>query len=133
VQQKLDSQFIYALRKGGTQDGPDAVPDLQPDLKIHEGGTVLVDITGRVTRQLLAAIVRLGGDVVSSSAEFNAVSALVPLSNLAALAELEEVSFIERAAEFTTNTGSVDSQGDVTHRAAAARTAFGFNGAGVRV
>ncbi len=40
---------------------------------------------------------------------------------------------VSQAQESRTDTGNVTSQGDVTHRAAAARTAFGVTGAGVKI
>jgi hypothetical protein len=71
--------------------------------------------------------------VISHFAEFNAIRARVPLSQVETLAAREDVKFIRPAVKAITNVGSVTSQGDVAHRANTARTQFGVTGAGVRV
>jgi len=43
------------------------------------------------------------------------------------------VKFIQPAVKALVNTGSINSQGDTTHRADVARSTFGVNGAGVKV
>jgi hypothetical protein len=82
---------------------------------------------------LFHTIDELGGSVVSSVPQFRAVRALMPLSSLETLAASADVAFVEPAAEAMTNTGSVNGQGDTTHRAGATRTVFGVTGAGVSV
>ena len=82
---------------------------------------------------LFRTIDELGGTVVSSVPQFQAVRALLPLSSLETLAASPDVAFVEPAAEAMTNTGSVNGEGDTTHRAGATRTVFGVTGAGVNV
>src|SRR5207244_8682966 len=74
-----------------------------------------------------------GGQVINSFPQFRAVRALVAVGQLETLAGSQDVAFIRRADRAHTNTGSVDSQGDVTHRAVAARSTFGVTGTGVKV
>ena len=133
AQNKMDSQFVYALKKRAVRVATRAAPQLHPDVEILADGRVLVDITATVSNQLLAQIRKLGGEVINSLAQFKAIRALVPLTSLEHLAERRDVRFIERAAMGTTNTGSVDGEGDTTHRAIDARTVFGVTGAGVNV
>ena len=152
AQRKMDSQLIYALHTSALKL---AAPDLQPDLQIAGDGRVLVDITAVLSKEMpggppstaarprgplpservgvLGRIEDLGGTVVNSFPEYRAVRAFLPLSSLETLAEDPDVLFIERAAEATTNTGSVTGEGDATHRAAATRTVFGVTGTGVNV
>jgi Subtilase family/HYR domain len=133
AQNKMDSQFVYALKKKAVGVATRAAPQLQPNVEILADGRVLVDITATVSDELLAQIKKLGGEVISSFAQYNAIRALVPLTSLEHLAERRDVRFIERAAMGTTNTGSVDGEGDTTHRAIGARAVFGVTGAGVNV
>jgi hypothetical protein len=133
AQNKMDSQFVYALKKKAVGVASTAAPELQPDVEILADGRVLVDITAVVSDELLAQIKKLGGEVINSFAQYNAIRALMPLTSLEELAERPDVRFIERAAQGTTDIGSVNSEGDTTHRAAAARTVFGVTGAGVNV
>jgi hypothetical protein len=152
AQRKMDSQLLYGLHASALER---VAPELRPDLQIAGDGRVLVDITavlsketpggppstaarprGPLPRQrvgVLGRIEDLGGTVVSSFPEYRAVRALLPLSSLETLAEDPDVLFIERAAEATTNTGSVTGEGDATHRSAATRTVFGVTGTGVNV
>jgi Subtilase family/HYR domain len=131
AQNKMDSQFVYALKTRAVRMATRVAPQLQPDVEILPDGRVLVDITATVSNELLTQIRKLGGEVISSFAQFNAIRALVPLTRLEALAGRRDVRFIERAAVPITNTGSVDGEGDTTHRAIEARTVFGVTGAGV--
>ncbi len=133
VQQKLDSQLVYALKVSRKQAIARGVTALRPDVKIDSGGRVLVDIKANVTPGLLQRIKRLGGQVLSSLPRYRAIRARLPLANMEALAGAAEVKFVEPAAEAITNTGSVTSQGDITHSAAAARSTFGVTGSGVKV
>ena len=106
---------------------------LQPDIKFEPDGRILVDIEANVTGALLAQIQQSGGTVVNSFPQFHHVRALVALDQLEKLAGSADVRFIGRARRAQTNTGSVDSEGDVTHRANTARSTFGVNGQGVKV
>jgi len=58
---------------------------------------------------------------------------LVPIGLVETLAARPDVRFIRPAVEATTDTGSVNSEGDRTHRVNTARASFGANGSGVKV
>ncbi len=110
-----------------------AVPLLRIGAQADVNGFILVDIKAIVTPALVAQIQGLGGIIKSSLPQFNAVRALIPLTQLEAVAAATNVSFIKAAERYKLRTGSVDSQGDVTHRAALARSTFGIDGTGVKV
>jgi len=130
---KLDSQFVFQLKLDHRQVIAQGVTKLRPDVKFQADGRILVDIDANVTKELLGQINDSGGTVVNSFPQFRAIRALVSLDQLESLAGLEDVKFIRRADEALTNTGRVNSQGDLTHRANVARSTYGFSGAGVRV
>lgn len=133
VQNKMDSELVHAVKSFRGQSFASGATGLKPDVAVRPDGRVLVDITANVSSNLLALIKQGGGEVLNSSASFHAVRALVKLDQMETLAGLKEVMFIRRAVRALTNAGSVDSQGDVTHLAGAARTGFGVSGAGVKV
>ena len=151
AQQKIDSQILYALQRSAVKQ---AAPEMESNLKLEEDGRLLVDITAVFTGQvggprlptsagsprqsrehvgLLRKIEDLGGTIVNAFPQYRAIRALLPLGIVEKLADDPAVTFIEPAAQATTNTGSVTGEGDATHRAAAARNVFGVTGAGVSV
>ncbi len=133
AQQKMDSQLVYALEMARTGMIAPGVTNLQIGVQPDATGRVRVDLDATVTPDLLAAITQSGGQVINSFAEFHAVRAVVPLALTETLAGRIDVKFIRPAVPCFTRTGSVDSEGDVTHRAAEARKAFGVDGTGVKV
>lgn len=133
AQQKMDSQLVYALEMARTGMIAPGVTRLQIGVQPDATGRVRVDLDATVTPDLLNAITQSGGQVINSFAEFHAVRAVVPLALTETLAGRAEVKFIRPAVPYLTHTGSVDSEGDVTHRAAEARRTFGVDGTGVRV
>ncbi len=133
AQNKMESQLIHALKKHRGQAFAAGAPELQLDVKLEPDGQVLVDINANVTPELLALVAQGGGKVINSFPQFHAVRALVTLAQLETLAGSQDVISIRRADEGSTNTGSVDSEGDTTHRAISARSMFGATGAGVKV
>ncbi len=133
IQAKMDSELIHAVKNHRGQAFARGLSNLRLDVQAHPDGRVLVDITANVSSGLLTLIRQGGGEVIASFPQFRAVRALVRLNQLEALAGSGEVVFIQRAVRAITNTGSVDSQGDVTHMAGAARTGFAASGAGIKV
>jgi len=133
VQAKMESQLIHALKKHRGQPFAAGAPNLRMDVKPQADGRILVDIKASVTPGLLNQVTNGGGTVINQFPEYQSVRALVALDELETLAGLSEVITIRRAAEGHTWTGAVDSEGDATHLAAAARAAFGVTGAGVKV
>ncbi|HXP61131.1 MAG TPA: LamG-like jellyroll fold domain-containing protein [Dongiaceae bacterium] len=133
AQRKMDSQLVHAAKRHRGEPFVPAAPDLELDLNFEPDGRVLVDITGTASPQLLALVAQGGGQVVSRLPQFHALRALAALGQLETLAASHEVTSLRRAVHARLNTARVDSQGDLTHSAAAARALFGVTGAGVNV
>jgi Subtilase family/Domain of unknown function (DUF5011) len=133
IHRKLDSHFVYQLKLSRGEFSMPGDANWHPQLKLQGDGRVLVDIAALVTDDLLQKIQAAGGTVVNSVPRFHSVRASVPLASLESLASLTNVTFIKRAVQARVFTGSVDSEGDVTHGADVARTNLGVNGAGVKV
>jgi uncharacterized repeat protein (TIGR01451 family) len=130
---KLDSQFVFKLKQKQNQPIAPGVTKLQPDVQMEADGRVMVDIEANVSEGVLAQIRQSGGTVLSSVPQFHAIRALMTLEQVEELASRADVKFIRRAVKAQTNTGSVTSEGDVTHRANVARSTFGISGQGVKV
>ena len=80
--------------------------------------------------ELVAALKRLKATHLEGKGR--EVDALVPISSLGKLAKVASLRFTQPT-ESVVNSGAVTSQGDTADQAAAARTAFGITGAGVKV
>ncbi|MGH7951388.1 MAG: S8 family serine peptidase [Limisphaerales bacterium] len=130
---KLDSQFVYQLKLNRHQFALSGNPNWKPDIKFEPDGRVLVDIDANVTDKLLQQIQQAGGTIVSSVKRFHSIRAKVPLTALEELAGSTNVNFIKRAVKSMHMTGSIDSEGDVTHGADTARGLYNVDGAGVKV
>ena len=129
----MDSQLVYALKQSLNQVIAPGVTNLRVFVQRDGKGRVKVDLHAAVTPDLLAFIQSSGGAVIDSVPQFQSVRAWVPLSLAEALAGRADVQFVQGAVPCLTRTGSVDSEGDTTHRAAEARSFFNVNGAGVKV
>ena len=103
AQQKIDSQLLYALYRERGEAEAKGVPPGELRVKFDAKRRALVTIRARVTRDLLAEIKTLGGEVVSSSERDNDIRAHLPLSKLEALAASKTVYAIVPAEEATTN------------------------------
>lgn len=100
AQQKLDSHLIYAARalRGEAAvpglPGLRALPAILARVKMDRQGTVTVDIRAQVDAALLAALRRLGAQVLSAFPAYGAVRAQMPLGLVETAAALPEVRFI---------------------------------------
>ncbi len=158
AQRKMSSRLVYALKAArGERLGStiDALPDAGAGLDVNDKG-VLVDIRGTVSDSLENAITGAGGAVFHSSSR-TGLHARVPLSQMENLAGRDDVAhikpaaialvnggmrrpamnplatFLPRSLAFVISTGSVTSQGMISHGANTARTAFGVDGTGIKV
>jgi hypothetical protein len=97
AQKKIDSQLLYALKqKRGVTRG---VPTERIELELDQKGRALVDITAIVTPQVVAQILKLGGEKISDDARYHTIRASLALEKLEALAKLKDVRFIAPAAQ----------------------------------
>ncbi len=103
IQQKIDSQLLYALQKTHKTDSS---TDLRPTVEIDSSGNVLVDIDAKVTDSLLGNIKHVGGKIINSFPRDHTVRAELPLAQVEFIAGLAEVKFIQPAVEATTRKAS---------------------------
>ena len=157
---KLSLQMRAAVRQESGREAANGVQTLQYRAERDANNNVAVDIRGEATKNLLDAIAQNGGKVIFSSKKDNFIQAYLPMSAIELVAGQAEVKAIEFSRkgllnETTTEetkqklisnlttksvldtpiffSGSVDTQGNTTHRATGARLIFGVNGAGVKV
>lgn len=93
AQKKIDSQLIYAARMAAGQAIAQGIATLEVDVPVEDGLADVI-ISGKVSPKVLVAIESLGGTVLSSSASFSTVHALVPLDRLEKLASFSDVRWI---------------------------------------
>ena len=94
---KLDGQIVLALKKSRAQPPFDKPTSLEPDIPIKDGDRVLVDIEGSVSKVLLDQVTLSGGTVPSGSTTTTTLRAMVPLSQVEALASRTDVQSIAPA------------------------------------
>jgi hypothetical protein len=131
VQQKIDSQLLYADKMRRGEPIAEGVSTQRLNLDRDNQGRILVDIKAEVTQSLLKSIADLGGNLINSYPEYRAIQAAIPLSEIENLAAQKKVAFIQPVVHAMQN--SVDSEGDYTHQANTARANFGVNGTGVKI
>ena len=133
TQQKINTQLLLAGSQQRLTSLRRSVPRLQATLRLQNDGRAEVDIDAEVTDELLASIKAAGGDIVNYFPEDRAIRAVLPLAAVESIAAKREVRFIRPAVHGETNTGSVNSQGDVAERCDRARSIYGASGAGIKV
>ncbi len=131
-ERKVDSQLIYASRLRAGIPIAAELTALRSATSVDGEGRALVDIDAVVSGTLLERIRELGGAVVNSVAEYGVVRANLPVARITELAARVDVTSIRPAATpliLKINT----TQGDVAHRANAARSGFLVAGTGVSI
>lgn len=98
-QAKIDSQLLYRLklRRGEPLPFSD-VESLKASIKIDNQGRTLVDVEAIVSDELERQIRQLGGEIISSFKQYNAIRANFPIEKLEDLAALSGIKFIRPAA-----------------------------------
>ncbi len=133
TQRKVGSQLLYEAKKKRGEHLGAGLEKMEERVKLNAGGLELVDITGDVTPALLAEIGRLGGSVVASAPRYREIRARLPLEAVEKLAARVDVSFVQAARLARTNVGSVQSEGDVAHRADQVRSTLKATGRNVKI
>ena len=119
----------YKRRKGMRSVEPPLPASAR--IKVEADGTILVDIKGAATPEVLRRIEDVGGAVINSHARFRAIRARVPIGRLEELAATPGVGLIGPAAKPVLR--KIDtSQADVAHRADLVRSTFNVDGGGVK-
>jgi hypothetical protein len=193
AQRKIQSQLLQAIRESHGKQMVDGLQLPPVNVKADTKGNLDVDISATISTGLLKKIEALGGKIIYSSKEYNAIRARVNLSVIDLISGFPEVTFIQRAVRAKTvgmaaykryigtsptpvisnlnllrptladrtqrvraiiekymesypcltcfnkiagnnkSSGSVDSEGDRTHRADDARNLYGYTGKGIRI
>ena len=102
AQQKIDTQLLYALYRERGEAETKGVPAGDLRVTFDQKHRALVSIRARVTKDLLATIKKLGGEVISSSERYSDIRANLALAKLEDLAALPDVRAIAPAEEATT-------------------------------
>jgi subtilisin-like proprotein convertase family protein len=147
---KVDSNLLYAANEEAGLPAVEGAPSLTSSAEVDAAGRTEVDIAGTVDAALLDRIEDLGGRVVESTPEQDAVRAIVPVDALVDLAGDDDVRAIAPAAEARTNRepapsdaaapsaagttgqGAAANEAVVTHGVDQVRSRFGIDGSGVK-
>ena len=73
AQTKIASELLYEMKRRDGDPLMEAVPGLRSTIEVEVDDTTLVDIKAEVTEGLLSHIEALGGRIVSSFAQFQAI------------------------------------------------------------
>ena len=153
AQQKVSSHLLQAQKIQRGEPIADGVELRESPVDVEAGGTVTVDVKADVTPEVLEHIDALGGSVVNSVPQYDAIRAELPLAAVEALAELDDVQSIHpadlaftkgRAQRLEANSSTADrdpvvtrridaSEGDVAHRADLARRRYRIDGSGIGI
>ncbi len=110
AQRKISSQLLYQVKAARKQSIANGVQTLKLGVEVDAKGLAKVDIKARVTKELLARIEALGGEILYSSTRYNAVRARLPLDKLETLAAHTDVKSIRPADRFKTQTAPGDTK-----------------------
>jgi len=132
AQRKMSSQFIIALKQRYDDPLLRGLPMLKAAVEIEPDDTTIVDIKASVSPSLLSEIERLGGTIINSFVEYDAIRARLPLDIIETLAADPDIRFIRPADKAMLNKVNT-SEGDKAHNAPAARSTYHVNGSGVKV
>lgn len=95
AQRKLDSNILSALKLAGGAPADGAPPVLSRNfVPIQEAGRALVDLDATVSKELLDHMVSIGGQVVSSSETDHTIRAMIPVTQLEALAARTDIKAV---------------------------------------
>ncbi len=132
AQKKVGSHLLYAIKEEAGDPIFKSLPAFKSMLETKDNGMVLVDIKTTVTPELLARIEELGGEVVNSFEEYDAVRARMALEEIETLAEWPDILSIREAVKAHLNKINT-SEGDKAHSADKARSRYRVDGKGVKV
>jgi hypothetical protein len=132
AQRKIDNNLLLALRR---QEGklPAELNSLRTNVKTDMVGRVMVEIKGKLSKELLLAITRSGAEVVSIGKKQGRIIARVGLGWLESFANRSDVQQIRRYVPPTTSGGDFISEGAGKHGSLYAQTRYGATGAGVAI
>ena len=103
AQKKISSLLLSELKKRRGEINTVELETLETNVEVDSDGQTLVDIKTEVNETVLSRIQALGGKVISSFAQYQAIRARIPIEKIEVLAELPEVIFIRPAERPITN------------------------------
>ena len=103
AQKKISSLLLYELKKRRGEAISHEFETLETDVMVDSNGQTLVDIKAEVNETVLSRIQALGGKVISSFAQYQAIRVRIPIEKIGVLAELPEVIAIRPAERPITN------------------------------
>ncbi len=95
VQQKIDSQLLYAIKLRRGESIATNVPSLSVDVGADDAGLVTVDITAVIDDQLLDSLRGMSVEVSHVFPEYNTLRANASLEQLETIASFSQVRFIQ--------------------------------------
>lgn len=132
AQKKIDSSLVFAAKAVRGELAGTSIESMVRKPGMHAQSDVTVDIYGKVSPELLAAVVSMKGVVIQQFPQWGVIRATLPLASLEAVASHPDVKSIRLPSPARTNAGSVMSQGYISHAANQA-IALGYQGSGVTV
>ncbi|KZB79579.1 S8 family serine peptidase [Amycolatopsis regifaucium] len=96
---KVDSRLLVEQKLRAQRMSASAVPALGSGANVSAAGTVLVDIRGQVSDELLKSLRESGAGIRAVSARYGSVRAEVPLNAVPAIAGRADVKKVETANE----------------------------------
>lgn len=102
VQQKISSQLLQAAREFRGQKMVVGVDLEAAMVNADKRGVLKVDISARVTNDLISQIEKIGGKIIYASPQFNSIRAEMNVSKVETVAALKEVKFIIPAVQART-------------------------------
>lgn len=97
VQRKISSELLERIQGKENATRQPTTPESKPNKDDQRDNIALVDIKATVTESLLKHIETLGGTVINSFPEFQAIRVKIPVEELETLAELSEIVSIRAA------------------------------------
>lgn len=97
IEQKIDSQLLQAIKEfSGKKMAKGA--HLEPsNVHADKNGNLAVDISAKISDELLEKIKELGGQIIFPSRQYNTVRAQVHITKIIIIAAYEEVKFVQAA------------------------------------
>ncbi|MFK0248892.1 S8 family serine peptidase [Amycolatopsis azurea] len=99
TESKVDSRLLVEQKLRAQRMSASAVPALGSGANVSAAGTVLVDIRGQVSEELLKSLRESGAGIRAVSERYGSVRAEVPLNAVPAIAGREDVKRVETANE----------------------------------
>jgi len=129
AQAKIDSRHLFTARMLLNRPAAPGVPYLRTEVELDADNDLVVQLSAEVSGDLLARLAASGVRVVEAHARYHSILARVPAGQLEAIAEWPDIHFIGPRAQAVT----AAAEGDLTHRAAQARSLYGVDGSGLKI